>query len=163
MLNTRWIMVLVVLGLVASVPRFSAADCWRYYDPAPVQCFDANGCASSYVSTLCQIGCISGLCYNHGGSGECCGHLYYYAAGYPDGQDSCTQNGCGHGLSPVRRAKRSKPRQSTHPETVARGDVHRGGPVPFYGPRRMLFVPDQCSKSYGVLMEGDFPLAGGGH
>src|SRR5690242_6574639 len=70
----------VVLVLCAA----SQAGCYSYLEYGPYACVGPNGCYDSYYRTICAGGCVAGDCYSQGGSGECCGKLYYNATIYPD-------------------------------------------------------------------------------
>src|SRR5258708_1731840 len=55
--------------------------CWDY---GTRYAFCGAGCEAQETNS-CGFGCISGECNSQGGSGECCGKMYYSAVIYPDG------------------------------------------------------------------------------
>lgn len=79
-------LLLILLSLLF-IPSIASAACWDYWDLGSVMCTGQGGCQGEHEVVTCTFGCVSGDCFNHGGSGLCCGKIYYSAAIYPDGGD----------------------------------------------------------------------------
>ena len=131
--------------------------CWDY---GTRYAFCGPGCQAEQT-TSCGFGCISGECNSHGGSGECCGRIYYSAVIYPDG-DRCAN--CG-------TARSHKSRLSAENEVHVLGfpaiwwDSSRGlvklSKNVRYHPPKQAFVLNKCLHTYGVLIERDYPVVVG--
>jgi len=118
------------------------------------------GCEAEQT-TSCGFGCISGDCVSDGGSGECCGEMYYSAVIYPDG-GRCAN-------CPQIRARKST--------VSAENEVHVGSSRAIwwdtsrgliklsknvsYRPPRQAFVLNKCSHAYGVLISKEYPVVVG--
>ena len=157
--RTNWavLVFLTCFGFLTICSYAKAAICWDY-GTRYAHC--GPGCEAQ-ETTSCGFGCISGECVSNGGSGECCGELYYSAVIYPDGE-KCGE--CGE----IR----------THKSLQSSENVIRlgGSPSPWWGaprgliklsenvsyrPPRQAFVLNQCAHAYGVLVLKDSPLVVG--
>ncbi len=144
----RLILIAMVVVSVMFFAKVSRADCVDYSGEMEFNC-SSGGCQGSYITVTCTFGCVSGTCTNRGGSGECCGRIYYVATIFPDGGD-CT-NECGG--APVRRSRRS---QSSNLKTARTASLEALGPVRLttdisYVVPRAAVVPDRCRHTYEVL------------
>lgn len=146
---------LCVLGVCCHA---NAEPCWQYGTRYAV-C--GPGCGP-LETTSCGWGCISGECYSDGGSGTCCGKMYYSAVIYPDG-GTCGE--CGNIRS--HRFKHSAQHQLLGGDSPAiwwatsRGLVWLTNNISFH-PARQAFVLNKCAHAYGVLIEKDYPVVVGG-
>jgi hypothetical protein len=129
-------------------------ECWATLDWPPRDCSGPNQCTGSYVTSTCLQGCVRGQCYDDGGSGECCGHLYYTAVIYQEGPQDCGGGICGDArvrishLHPVLRPNSI--------ELAHRLDLTNPGGTNYpivYRPARLLLVPDRCSHVYGAVLQ----------
>ena len=108
------------------------------------------------LQTLRDLGCVSGECDGNGGSGECCGKMYYSAVIYPDG-DFCEW--CGNARHHGSRLAKNEVHVDAFPAIwwdTSRGLVKLSKDVS-YRPAKQAFVLNKCSHSYAVLIERDYP------
>ena len=148
MIKRSRLILLVLLLSVVSLPRIAHAGCEDYWDVGSAMCTGAGGCQGEHEIIRCTFGCISGTCVNQGGSGVCCGKIYYNATIYPDGGD-CRERCPGIRSFPTSAAKPS----------------HQHGPLGYspglvmvterlsYKPPTIVFVLDHCSHSFGVVQQ----------
>lgn len=126
------------------------AGCWATVDNWQ-PCSGPNGCRGLKDESFCFQGCTYGFCYNNGGSGECCGTIYYSAEIYP-GDGECRGDICGevrvHDAPQTSGASRLPALDwATHP---------RIRPV-----SRLLLIPDRCRHGYVALpSDAIFPIGG---
>jgi hypothetical protein len=121
-------------------------------------CSDAHGCQSEYEKTYCTFGCISGTCTAQGGSGLCCGKLYYNASIAGDGgncNDQCSGFPSDHGYLVRTPVTDSISDSEGDGLIVMAADVRQRMPA-------FSFVPDHCSHTFGIAIERDFPSLSGG-
>ena len=157
-MSAKRIEILLLLGFAFSACHVVAArTCWSYMDDGEFECGGAGGCEGYYFRVYCILGCVSGTCNPDGGSGECCGQIFYYAVGYEWGGLDCHGLNCGE--SPARRARRQEGRRKVNTATL--NGKSGLGPLADQVPR-ILFVPNRCTHEYEVLFE-DFaaPSKGG--
>lgn len=151
-------LLLILLSLLF-IPSIASAACWDYWDLGSVMCTGQGGCQGEHEVVTCTFGCVSGDCFNHGGSGLCCGKIYYSAAIYPDGGD------CSGRCPEIRAyAPTSSARPKQHDVELRRG--YTPGLIVLsdhfsHKPPLVVYVLDHCSHSYGVI-EQDAVLVGGG-
>jgi hypothetical protein len=145
MRKTIWLGCLCFVLLVLSGAL--EAGCYTYVEYGPYPCSNGS-CYDSYYRTICGAGCVSGLCYPDGGSGECCGRLYYNATIYPDGTDSCG-GPCGY-LPTVASLPTTGTQIATHvnPRRLVLGPDNA-----YYKPARMTLVPDTCRHTYAIVTQ----------
>ena len=140
-----------------SVPTSSAADISAPSSTAigpsdPLQSYEdqeghciRGSCQGDFDFPECTIGYVSGLCDFDGGSGECCGHIYYSAVIYPDGDNDHRQQG---GQLRLHQAPASAANKTVHSSEAWRGQM-LGRMVlatnVSYREPRMVFVPDRCA------------------
>jgi hypothetical protein len=123
--------------LMIFAPARSEALCWSYF-PHTSPCTGTGGCSSHYSWSSCFDGCVSGTCNNSGGSGECCGHLYYTAVIYQDDGD-CHGGACGE----VRvHVSKNVPKR---PALESQGVYYR---LP-----GLRYIPDRCAHTYAVMID----------
>jgi hypothetical protein len=136
--------------LLSSQPAQAQGSCWGYLQIGPFQCQSLDGqCSSEYYTTRCNLGCLSGECYNQGGSGECCGQLYYSAIIYPDGDPHGCDNDCEViiGLRP-NGSSASKYVVASNPSKLSERTLESGYPT-----IRLTYVPDTCRGTYAVIWD----------
>jgi hypothetical protein len=125
-------------------------------DYIPKTVFCGAGC-EPVDTTGCFFGCISGTCVSRGGSGECCGHIYYSAVIYQD------SGNCGNecGGTPLRIPERHVSVSSRNNVNMAwsPGFIQIGEGVRVREYRRSL-VPNHCAHSYMALVETPIQPAG---
>jgi len=150
---------LMLLGACLFASRLVRADCLAYDND---NCFICTGpnCEGRACPSFCVTGCKSGICEIDGGSGLCCGTEYHTDVIYADGE-RC--DGCGEARVHAPWATRTEER---HLQEIA--SLHQpvkprdAGTSVYYREPRILFVPDRCAHTYGVLIEKDrSPRAGG--
>jgi hypothetical protein len=146
-----------LLGFLVQTPSITKAQgvsCWGYVDNFGT-CSDNAGCQGEYDRTECVLGCVHGVCNNNGGSGECCGTIYYTAVLVSDGDStSCQGSLCGD--SPVRRAALREKRRGRFKD-IAQPKLTPEDFFLAYRPPRILFLPSNCSQKYEVFLEGYVP------
>jgi len=150
---------LSVLLFLTFVPKIASASCVGYtvFDE---QCI-GNGCNGEYTKTYCSFGCVHGTCESNGGSGLCCGHIYYNAQIQPDGSGG----DCGECGNTRYHASALSEREKRHSaelwRAAALGRVDLGGGQSYRMPR-LILVPDRCVHRYGLLIqEGSLQPSGG--
>jgi len=153
-----WI-ILIGAICVASYAHPAMAGCVGYQEVNAI-CTGSGGCQDEYTRTLCSWGCASGTCVNQGGSGLCCGRIYYNAQIQPDGT-RCNNVNCGLARTRTARLATDASKHNTQLWNGARlGTIQVGDRA--YRVPRMLFIPDRCAARYGVVLEaGSLSTAGG--
>lgn len=158
---------LILLTLAILVTSRAAAQgdqCWSYSEEQQFNCVGAGGCRGSYYETYCYVGCLHGWCTNRGGSGECCGRIYYTASGSSDG--TCLGFDCGLARVHTSSFRDPKGRDSAEVQHVATTERLGATADPAVGGLRvprLMFVPDRCAHTYGMIVqEGHAPSGAGG-
>ena len=165
MKHQRVLMVVMILGVLTLAPHLARAQasCWGYLD-VQSHCSGSGGCSSPYFYSLCTTGCVHGLCVGHGSSGQCCGHVYYSAVIYSDGDD-CPGDECGllraHAPSSAKSSKRLNP-QPVRQATAENLGLASEPPILGLPASRLLFVPDRCTHTYHIVLQRDLPVDFGG-
>lgn len=116
------------------------------------QCSGQN-CQSSYTTTICWWGCLSGQCYAQAGSGLCCGTVYYSASIYPTGI-GCDPQHCG--FTRVHPPKSSALHSPHDVAELRRGELLNQIKLTStlaYRPPSLIFLPDRCRHSYGLVVK----------
>lgn len=143
MFKYRFVM-LSILIVCAVAPKANAqAGCTGYYEYESA-CSGAGGCTSTYVYSICSFGCIHGDCFNHSGSGLCCGHLYYTASIRTDG-GTCSGSNCG--------AARIHHGPKVDSSMLDRGLPNARSFSPPAQSVKVALVPDRCRGIYAVVEE----------
>jgi hypothetical protein len=142
--------------LLLCAARAAVASCVGYREVNQL-CL-AKNCSDEFTQTLCSWGCVSGLCVNQGGSGLCCGVIYYNAQIQPDG----THVNCGSCGEARVHVSRSSSKASN--AEIWRGAVLgvRLNQSSSYRMPHLLIVPDRCAHGYGLVVEDGRPVAAGG-
>ncbi len=85
-----------VLAVVLSLAGDARASACYAITESPRECGGPGGCEDIYYLENCVAGCTGGTCVDHGGSGECCGMVYYTSVIYEDPwEPPCNQGICG--------------------------------------------------------------------
>lgn len=118
-----------------------------------ITCHNATGCSSEYTSQYCDIGCNFGHCGPQGYS-LCCSktwRLYnVYGATQCGGNQDCGVD-CGLVVHSSSRTRHLHPRKAAlHLATKVGLDQH------YLSDHEMLFVPNHCQHTYGILYLSDF-------
>jgi hypothetical protein len=145
----------IVLLLICNFA--SAAICFDY-GTRDVVC--GPGC-DIIQTTTCGFGCISGECYSQGGSGQCCGKMYYSAVIYPDGGKCSECIGVRSHKSGL--SAENEIQVGEFPAIwwdSSRGLVKLSKNISYHPPRQ-TFVLNKCLHIYGVLIERDYPIVVG--
>jgi hypothetical protein len=155
--------VLVMLLVVCFSHPAHASGCWDINYLSDVNCTGPNGCTGSYPLEYCTFGCVSGTCEDRGGSGLCCGRLYYTPVIYPDGGRCDPGGGCGTG-----RAHASRPTATSSPHAQQLLQGRSPGVIKVsdnFGYREPTFayVYDRCRHEYAVLVEEKGAFVAGGN
>lgn len=147
----------VLLVSIVSSPHAATAQdlCWAI-DSFEHPCTGSGGCNDSYLYSYCIDGCARGICENHGGSGLCCGHLYYSAVIYVEGEQNCGGQICGD--APVRGSDLRPSSEHNALQALARdrlpgSDWKKHPHFAWYRPSRLVLVPDSCAHTYGVVIQ----------
>lgn len=157
----RWNIVICTLFfsalLMLAAPRANAQvegpGCYLTLDNWKI-CTGSGGCRDDYDNSQCFLGCTHGFCTNQGGSGLCCGHLYYSAEIYPDGDnDLCKGDICG--FIRVHFAGAKERDNSLVRPRFQRAELT--APV-HYWIQRLIYVPDRCAHTYGLAMSRPLPV-----
>jgi len=129
--------------------------CWQVDTLEEVKCH-STGCDSSYPFEACGAGCSFGHC-GATGFGLCCETSWktysVYGATECGGNQDCG-NGCG--LAPTRASSRTGSRFRWPSQSLR--NVRAGAPVldrNHVAHEEILFVPNRCQHTYGVLYPGD--------
>ena len=157
---TKNLLAPIALGCFLFLANVSHANCVGYSQEFEFTCVGGGGCQGTYYRVYCTFGCASGTCVNQGGSGECCGKIYYVATIYPDGGWDCNAN-CGD--APVRRSHVSHPKKSAKALSAALDVI---GPVRLtaelsYSIPRTAIVPDRCRRTFEVIEPSETEWARG--
>jgi hypothetical protein len=144
---------LVGLGALFNAGSASAqcTSCWGILDEGPTRC---TGCNAYYDLEFCTRGCQCGNCLSHGGSGLCCGHIYYSPVIYPL-PDDCGGE-CGLARVHPRTHVSRNGQEGKHSEELRQG--YSPGLIllaPGVTYREPLFAYDfnHCRHSFGLLAE----------
>ncbi len=141
------------------IPKSAHSQCVGTMD-VTYTCAGEN-CKSSYTSTICYFGCQAGQCIGRGGSGLCCGNIYYSAEIYPTGE----------GCDPIYCTEaRVHPPKSSALDNLHVPEVRRGELLDqieltrtlAYRPPSLIFVPDRCRHSYGLVVKSGAVVPIGG-
>lgn len=147
---------LLLVGLTAALfsPGSASAqctDCWGILDEGPTLC---TGCHSYYELEFCTRGCVCGNCVSHGGSGLCCGHIYYSPVIYPLGEDCGGECGLArvHPRTHVGRNSQQGKRSEELRQGYSPGLILLAPGVTY---REPLFAYDfnHCRHSFGLVAE----------
>lgn len=136
-----------VLACMFGVSQRANAGCWDYEVVGEQKCTGSGGCEGVYLQQVCTFGCVSGECFNNGGSGECCGHIYYSPVIYGDGGD-CSDEGCN-----------LVARRSPEGAALAPAPISKAPPLAEHFPR-LLLIPDRCAHTYAIIVQEN-PRIGG--
>jgi hypothetical protein len=151
----RLVLSFFILLVMVFAAGSAKAQCWGYSQFTPERC-SSPGCMGSYTPTYCRFGCVSGTCENQGGSGQCCGHLYYTAVIYPDGQDSCHDLGCGENGQFRRVHGKTSRVDSQYSAELRQG--YTPGLIMLsarlsYKPPRLVYAFSRCNHSFRLIIE----------
>jgi hypothetical protein len=150
---------LIVLSLSVGSSRASAqaytcdSPCGGYLDPGGRSCNGDPTC-QEYPTYCTSSGCICGQCVSHGGSGDCCGLIYYSAVVYP-GSGACPGD-CGyattHGRMHVARGHRKNPHESEVRGRYSPGLIMLNATAS-YRPASIVYVYSNCSHDLRLVVE----------
>lgn len=153
----RIILLLICLLCLFWIPKSAHAQCVGTMEVT----FPCNNgsCSSQYTKTFCSYGCQSGTCVGDGGSGLCCDIPYYSATIYP-----------GEGCFNCGEARRVHISRSSAPTDRHVAELRRGAVLSWielssalsYRPPSLIFVPDRCRRTYGVIVKEGAVFADGG-
>jgi len=148
MKSTTALGLIVMLFSMLSISSIARAECVAIGDFGPEKCSGSNGCMGAYEFLYCSWGCAAGTCVAHGGSGLCCGTIYYSPEIYPNGT-RCTD--CGeiriHASKPPTSRFSAELRQGYSPGLIKISDNLS------YKEPRIVYVLDRCNHTYGVVEE----------
>jgi len=148
---------LIMLALLVSSEPAAAGEgecpggCWTYDDFGQIQCF---GCDEYRELIFCMGGgCVCGTCEEEGGSGLCCGKIYYTPTIYPEPGD-CGE--CGNSPS---HARTHANRQSSGGRYSA--ELRQGyspglimlTPTVSYRAPLFAYVYNRCSHTFTLIAE----------
>ena len=152
----------MVAFAVLVVTRPAHAGCYSYEPGNDVPCFGSNGCNDFYQEVFCVFGCVSGTCDSRGGSGLCCGKIYYTPVIYPDGGRCDPGGGCGTGRPhTMQQSALHSPHAQELLQHRSPGVVKLTDSISYREPA-FAFVIDHCKREYGVLIEEKGTFVKGG-
>jgi hypothetical protein len=131
--------------------------CWQVSEGDDINCTGTNGCTDSYPLQFCEAGCSYGHCGAQGYA-LCCDDQWRPKAVYGANQCGGSQD-CGEcGAIPL-KARHHAP---LHKERLVRDRLEIAtkqegvGLDPGYlAEDTMLFVPNRCRRTYGILYPRD--------
>lgn len=143
---------LISLGSSTSSYGQTACGCWVVETLSEVKCHSTL-CDSSYPFQYCSVGCSFGHC-GVTGYGLCCNTSWKAYSVYGANECGGNQN-CGNGCGLVRRQASSHTRRRHRASVQSAHSGSAGLDRNHLAHEEVLFVPNLCRHTYGVLYPGD--------